>query len=92
MTDCTITQAPSPSESEGYSLITITVTDQVLVPKGTAIDVAPTGMPCSFTLPDGTTLKPWLTYERNEDEDLSTDALHSLGVFPEMSEKAISNA
>lgn len=80
---------PSDDENE-YTMLTITITDHVLVPKGTKIDIAPTGVQSSFTLPDGTILKPWISYERDEDEDLNTDALHQLGVFPEMASREYS--
>lgn len=81
---------PASDDEREYTTITITITDHVLVPKGTKINIAPTGVQSSFTLPDGTILKPWISYERDEDEDLTTDDLHKLGVFLEMASREYS--
>lgn len=65
-------------------ILTVTVSEDIEVPEGSVVVLAPTGVVSSIRLPDGTEVKPWITYETGADtdepKDLSFDELTQLGV------------
>lgn len=61
----------------------ITVSEIIEVPEGAEIAYAPTGLVSGIRLADGRVLKPWITYELEEDgeaSDLGHDELTALGL------------
>jgi hypothetical protein len=64
--------------------ITVTVSEEMEVPEGTRVVLAPTGIVSVLRLPDGTEIKPWLAYEKNPNgdspEDVESPELYDLGV------------
>ena len=63
----------------------VTVSEIIEVPDDAEIEYAPTGAACGIRLADGRIVKPWLTYEMEEDgeaSDLSNDELQALGFDP----------
>ena len=53
--------------------IRVIVSEEMEVPEGTTIVLAPSGIVSILRLPDGTEIKPWLTYEKNPDADEPQD-------------------
>lgn len=63
--------------------VRVTMSEIIEIPDDAEIEYAPTGVVSGIRLADGRTLKPWITYEIEEDEeasDLSHDELIALGV------------
>lgn len=77
--------APTPELVE----MTVTVTDTISVPEGSTIEIAPTGITSAIRLPDGTILKPWIIYERDEEENLTDDQLIEIGCYAQLENKVI---
>jgi len=65
-------------------IIRVTVAEDVEVPEGSVVVLAPTGVVSAIRLPDGAEIKPWITYETDADtdkpRDLSFEELAALGV------------
>ena len=62
-------------------VIRVTVSENVEVPEGTQIVLAPTGVISRLRLPDGTEIKPWTVYENvNKEQDLSHDDLLQMNI------------
>jgi len=65
-------------------IVRVTVAEDVEVPEGSVVVLAPTGVVSAIRLPDGTEIKPWITYEADADtdqpRDLSFEELAALGV------------
>lgn len=80
---------PTPPDTAAMVEMTVTVTDSISVPEGSTIEIAPTGMTSAIKLPDGTILKPWIVYERNEDENLTYDQLVQIGCYAEQNDRLI---
>lgn len=57
-------------------IVAVSVTEQVEVPEGATIVMAPTGVISGIKLADGTFLKPWITYELYEP---NTETLDPVG-------------
>lgn len=66
------------------ALITVTVTERLEIPDDAEIAYAPTGVVSGFRLKDGRIVKPWVSYEIEEDDetnhDLSHDEMQALGI------------
>lgn len=78
--------------ADEFTQIEITITDHVMVPRGSTIIIAPTGAPTAIRLPDGAIIKPWITYELDGDEectDLTYDQLVARNFHAEQREKDI---
>lgn len=54
-------------------MLTVTVSEEIEVPEGSLVVLAPTGVVSAIRLPDGTEIKPWITYETGADTDMPKD-------------------
>jgi len=64
---------------EDSSLIEIQVTTRLEVPKGATVSIAANGNTNGIKLPCGQVIKPWIAFEKNEEEDLTYEELENLG-------------
>lgn len=58
-------------------IIEVTLTTRIILPEGTK---PPEDMGRQFTLPDGNWIKPFVTLEKNDDEDMTYDQAVALGL------------
>ena len=67
--------------------LSVSVSEEIMVPEGCKIELAPTGAVSGIRLPNGKLLKPWVTYELHDDAadddpvDQTYDDLCALGVM-----------
>ena len=63
---------------------TITVSEKIALPEGSTIAYAESGAISGYRLPDGRLIRPWISYEIEEEDgdnqDLSYDELLALGI------------
>lgn len=60
------------------TVLEIVTTTRITVPAGTTVERL-SGGDGSLVLPDGTKIKSFVVFERNEDEDLTTEQLAEIG-------------
>lgn len=64
--------------NENSAVFDIITTTRITVPAGTTVERLPGG-DGAFVLPCGTKIKSFVVFERDEDEDLTTEQLTQLG-------------
>ncbi|MBS7671408.1 hypothetical protein [Croceicoccus gelatinilyticus] len=74
--------------------MSVTISDEIHVPEGSEIQYGRDGNGIAIKLPDGKVIKPWITWELQEDEtgdarDLTYDQMTELGCHSEQLEKDI---
>ncbi len=67
------------------AFVRVTVSEVIEIPEGAEVDYSPIGAVCGIRMADGRVVKPWITYEIEEDgqaADLTHDELQALGFDP----------
>lgn len=60
------------------NILEVTATEEITVPEGSVIVLAPTGIPSGIRLPNGEFLKPWIKWELFPDASGDNDAIGDL--------------